>query len=120
MRLRVTFYYVGDLVAATEAYSKLLGLSPYYSDEDWVRFRLDGGDLALHLDASLLPHTRPGPVLHGAVASLSVDDIGVILEIAQHAGFQLHGDVQTLPYGMQARILDLWGNHISILQPMEA
>lgn len=120
MKLRVTFYYVGDLVAATEAYSNLLGSSPYYSDEDWVRFRLEGGDLALHLDASLRPSSHPEPVSHGAVASLLVDDIGAILELAQHAGFQLHGDVQILPYGRQARILDPWGNHISILQPMEA
>jgi predicted enzyme related to lactoylglutathione lyase len=117
MKLGVSFYYVGNVQEATAAYSRLFATSPVYADEDWVRFHLEGGDLALHM-ASGLPRTKAvEPVRFGAVVSISVDDIHTFLRLAADCGFAQVGEVQGQAYGFQAEVRDPWGNRLSILQP---
>ena len=117
MKLRVAFYYAGDLHKAAHVYSTLLGTSPIYADNDWVRFHLDGGDLALHHDPSLSEVETVEPIRYGAVVSLSVSDINATLALAQVSGFRQIGEIEVQPYGKQAHIRDPWGNRLSLIQP---
>jgi len=117
VKVGVSFYYVGNLEAAVEAYSALLGRSPSYADDDWASFDLEGSALAIHLNPKL-PRTKAfEPVGYGAIVSLTVDNIESLLEIARRSGFTVVGEVQDLPYGLQAEIRDPWGNRLSALQP---
>ncbi|MGH2375243.1 MAG: VOC family protein [bacterium] len=115
MKIGVSFYYVGDIHKATRIYSSFLGTSPSSLDEDWVRFHLDGGDLALHLDTAIKETSSVEPVRFGAVVSITVDDITTSLNRACEAGFTQVGEVQHQAYGDQAQIRDPWGNRLSIL-----
>lgn len=117
VKIGVSFYYVGDIDRATNLYSRLLGLKPFYADEDWVRFHLEGGDIAFHLDPGLRTATAVAPIKFGAVVSLSVENIRAFLDSAQALGFTTVGDTQDLPYGLQAELRDPWGNRLSILEP---
>ena len=50
MKIGVIFYYVGDLQVAINAYSVILDTAPSDIDRDWARFKLEGSDLAVHLN----------------------------------------------------------------------
>ena len=117
MKIGVIFYYVGDLQVAINAYSVILGTAPSDIDRDWARFKLEGSDLAVHLNPDLPRIKTSHPVKYGAVASLSVEAIHDFLALAEEAGFIGAGEVQDLPYGLQAQIRDPWGNRLSVLQP---
>jgi hypothetical protein len=117
MKVSVIFYYVGHLQAGINAYSVLLGTAPSYADEGWARFNIEGSDLAIHLDPSLPRIATSDPVKYGAVVSLSVEAIHDFLALAKEAGFISVGEVQNLPYGLQAQIRDPSGNRLTVLQP---
>jgi predicted enzyme related to lactoylglutathione lyase len=117
VKVGVSFYYIGDINRATDLYSRLLGSAPSYVNEDWVRFHLEGGDIALHLDPGLQPTIAAEPVRFGAIVSLTVEDIRAFLELARDLGFIVLGDTQDLPYGLQAELRDPWGNRLSVLEP---
>ena len=120
VKIGVSFYYVGDIQRATALYSSLLGSGPAYAEEDWVRFHLQGGDLALHLDPGRQPTTTSEDVRYGAVVSFTVEDIRTFLQLARSLGFIVAGDVQDLPYGFQAHLRDPWGNRLAVLQPKQS
>jgi hypothetical protein len=61
VKIGVSFYYVGDIDRASDLYSRLLGIKPVYTDGDWVRFHLEGGDIAFHLDPGLRTATAAEP-----------------------------------------------------------
>jgi len=117
VKLRVSFYYVGDLTKATRAYSAFLGVTPFYEDKDWVRFHLEGGDLALHRNEGLAETAAHQPIQFGAVISFTVQDIQATLKSAMDNGFHLVGDVQDFPYGKQVELRDPWGNRLSLVEP---
>ena len=117
MKIGVSFYYVGDLPEATKLYSVLLGASPAYADDDWARFNIEGSALGLHLDADLPRTTRSDPVQYGAVVSLSVESIHDFVDLSRSLGFTMIGEVEDLPYGLQAHLRDPWGNRLSVTQP---
>lgn len=117
MKVGVSFYYVGDLKVAVAAYSSFLSTSPSYADDNWARFDLEGSALALHLDPKLPPTRVPQAVRYGAIVSLTVENIHAALQAAEDSGFTVVGEVQDLPYGLQAEIRDPWGNRLSVLQP---
>jgi len=117
VKIGVSFYYIGDINRATDLYSRLFDSTPFSADEDWVRFHLEGGDIALHLDPGLQPTTAAEPVRFGAIVSLTVEDIHAFLELAQDLGFITIGDTLDLPYGLQAQLRDPWGNRLSVLEP---
>ncbi len=118
-KLRVSFYYVGDLEKAAQAYSTLLEISPFYKDKDWVRFHLDGGDLALHLNEELPETSKYQPMQFGAAVSFTVQDIGATIKSTLESGFHQIGEVQDLPYGKQAQLRDPWGKRLSLVEPKE-
>ena len=117
VKVGVSFYYIGDINRATDLYTRLFGSEPSYAEDDWVRFHLEGGDIAFHLDPGLRPTTVIEPLKFGAVVSLTVEDILAFLDLAQDLGFTIVGDIQELPYGLQAQLRDPWGNRLSALQP---
>src|SRR5512143_2950313 len=117
MKIGVSFYYVGDLKDAIEAYTGLLGIAPSNADADWARFDIEGTALGLHLDSRLPRIRTANPVRYGAIVSLSVGDIRTALETAGKAGFTQAGEVQDRPYGLLAQIRDPWGNRLSLIQP---
>lgn len=119
VKVGVSFYYVGDIQRAADLYSRLLETNPFFTSDDWLRFHLDGGDLALHLDPDLPPATAFEPVKYDAVVSLTVEDIHAFLQRAQDLGFTTTGEVQAQSYGLQAQIRDPWGNRLSVLEPKE-
>ena len=120
MKIGVCFYYVGDLTAATDQYSRLLESKPAFADEDWVRFELSGGNLALHLDVNLPRTEAAEPVQYGAVVSLTVDDMRDFMARAHECGFRQIREVEDLPYGLQSQLRDPWGNRLSVVQPKES
>ncbi|MCL5097370.1 MAG: VOC family protein [Candidatus Omnitrophica bacterium] len=117
MKLRVSFYYVGDLKKAAQAYLNFLGLSPSYADEDWVRFQLEGGDLALHLNEELPETSEFRQMQTGAVVSFTVQDLQTTLQRAEGSGFHQVGEIRDLPYGRQVQLRDPWGNRLSLVEP---
>lgn len=116
MKLRVSFYYIGNIRKAIRVYSKFLGISPVYADKDWVRFHLEGGDLALHLNEDLSETSRHDPVQYGAVVSLTVENLQSALQLAKDCGFSQVGETHDLPYGTQAQIRDPWANRLSLVE----
>ena len=119
MKVRLSFYYVGELQKATEAYTKFLGSPPIYSDKDWVRFHLEGGNLALHRNEELPVTTLHEPVCYGAIVSLTIEDMDEVLRLANECGFTQVGEIQNFSYGAQAQIRDAWGNRLSLVEPKE-
>lgn len=117
MKLDVSFYYVGNIEKATEMYSKFLGKKPVYADDDWVRFELDGGNLALHLNENLEETSSEASVRYGATVSFSVHDIQETVDLARQTGFDLVGKIREQPFGKLAELRDSWGNRISLLEP---
>lgn len=112
----MSFYYVGDLQQATEAYSRLFGSQPVHAESEWVRFRLEGGELALHLSPGLTKTMDAPPMHFGAVVSFDVEDMDAALARAAQAGFRLAGAVQIQAWGKLAEIRDPWGNRLSFVE----
>lgn len=117
LKLRVSFYYVGDLTKATRAYSAFLEITPFYQDKDWVRFHLEGGDLALHLNEALPETVEHQVIQFGSVVSFTVENMQETLKSAKDNGFHQVGDVQDLAYGQQVQLRDPWGNRLSVVEP---
>ncbi len=116
MQLGVSYYYVGDIKEATQIYSGFLNRAPAINEQDWVRYHLEGGDLALHLNPRLPRTTTDEPIRFGAVVSFTVPDIRQTLERATRHSFRQVGEVQQEPYGKLAEIRDPWGNRIALIE----
>ncbi len=119
MKLGVSFYYVGHIQKATEMYSRFLGVQPAYADDDWVKFHLEGGDLALHYHPNLQETKESTSPKYGATVSFSVPEIHQALAHATECGFNQVGTVDEQPFGKLANIQDPWGNRISLFEPSE-
>jgi predicted enzyme related to lactoylglutathione lyase len=87
-----------------------------HTESDWVRFRLEGGELALHLNPQLEKAKAAEPMRFGAVVSFDVENIDAALRRATQAGFTLAGEVHAEPYGKQAEVRDPWGNRLSFVE----
>ena len=117
MKIGLCFYYVGDITEANQLYSRFLGCDPYIREPDWIRFHLDGGDLALHLDPKLPKTSSNESIRFGGVVSLTVTDLTQTLAQARQLGFRQVGEVQLEGYGKLAEIRDPWGNRFSLIEP---
>jgi predicted enzyme related to lactoylglutathione lyase len=118
VRLDVSYYYVGNIDEASQVYSHLLACEPAVHEQDWVRFDLEGGSLAFHLDPDLPKAVSEAPVRFGAVVSITVPDVQQAVERVTRHGFRQHGEVLSQPYGKLAEIRDPWGNRLSLIEPL--
>ena len=116
MQIGVSYYYVGDITEATQIYSSFLAHQPAISEQDWIRYHLDGGDIALHLNPDLPKTKEDTPMRFGAVVSFTVPDIQQVLIRATQHGFRQVGEVHVQPYGKLAEIRDPWGNRIALIE----
>ncbi|MBI2845083.1 MAG: VOC family protein [Chloroflexi bacterium] len=119
IKIGVTFYYVGDLQKAKGVYSRFLGVEPVYADEDWARYEITGGSLALHYLPELKEIEEIKQERGGAVLSLTVSDIQSTLARAKASGFRQVREVDERPFGKLSSIQDPWGNRISLLEPAD-
>jgi extradiol dioxygenase family protein len=117
VQIGVSYYYVGNIEEAVKMYSHFLGCDPSIRERDWVRYHLDGGDLALHLNPDLPRTDAEAPMKYGAVVSFTVPDIQQALVRATQHGFRQPAEVQLAPYGKLAELRDPWGNRIALIEP---
>ena len=68
--LRSVIYQVDDLATARAFYAAALGIEPYFDQPFYVGFDIDGQELGLHPDVSVI---QPGP--GGSIAYWRVDDL---------------------------------------------
>jgi predicted enzyme related to lactoylglutathione lyase len=68
--LRSGIYHVRDLAAARAWYAEMLGYEPYFDEEYYVGFDVDGFELGLDPDTSNVQPGAGGAVLYWGVASV--------------------------------------------------
>lgn len=117
IKIGVTYYYVGNLHKAKEIYSRFLGVEPVYADEDWARYEIAGGALALHYLPDLKEVEEIKQDRGGAMLSFTVTDIHNIITLAKESGFRQVREVDEQPFGKLSSIQDPWGNRLSLLEP---
>jgi predicted enzyme related to lactoylglutathione lyase len=106
--IEAIIYPVGDLAAAKERFSKLLGLEPETDQPYYVGFKVSGHDVGLD----------PNGHKDGAVCYWRVDDIKQSLQALLDAGAQTVQDVKDVGGGkLVASVRDTDGNLIGLLQP---
>jgi catechol 2,3-dioxygenase-like lactoylglutathione lyase family enzyme len=68
--LRSGIYHVADLAAARAWYVEMLGYQPYFDEEHYVGFDVDGFELGLDSDTTDVQPGAGGAVLYWGVASV--------------------------------------------------
>ncbi len=107
---RTVVYYVSDLEQATEWYTKALGFGPYFKEEYYVGFNVEGSELGL-----IPGGNPPKPSEHMAVAYWGVEDIAKAIERLKELGATVRTDV--LEVGVKvATLVDPFGNVIGLVE----
>ncbi len=110
--LRTVIYRAGDLGAAKEWYSGVLGVEPHFDEPFYVGFDVGGFELGL------LPE-EPGADAGGSgvVAYWGVQDADEALERLLRLGATGHGDVQDVGEGIRvATVLDPSCNVFGVIE----
>ncbi len=89
--LRTVIYPAPDLAAATQWWSALLGVAPYFQETFYVGFEVGGYELGL------LPDGDPAG---GAMTYWGVDDVGAAVDAALAQGATLHAPVSEVGGGI--------------------
>lgn len=116
IKIDVTYYYVEDIQKAEDIYARFLGVQPVYANEDWARYEIAAGAVALHY----LPDIKEVVEIkqeRGGTLSFTVSDIQSTLSRAKESGFRQVGDVDEESFGKLASLRDPWDNHISLIEP---
>ena len=109
--LRTVLYPAGDLQAAKEWYSRVLGFPPYFDEPFYVGFNVGGFELGLDPDA------RSKPGADGALAYWGVEDAARELERLLSLGAREHQPLQEVGGGIKvASVLDPFGNAFGIIE----
>ncbi|MEO6391630.1 MAG: VOC family protein [Pyrinomonadaceae bacterium] len=109
--LRTAVYHVTDLDAATEFYTRVLGIEPYFKEPFYVGFNVAGYELGLDPD----PANTTGP--GGVGAYWGVADAQAALTFLLENGGQENGPVQDVGGGIRvASVLDPSGNVLGVIE----
>ena len=109
--LYTAIYRVPDLAAATEWYTRMFGVEPYFNEPYYVGFDIGGYELGL--DPSEGEVADSGSV----VAYWGVGDAEAVVSALIEKGARVHSPVRDVGGGIKvATILDPFGNHIGILE----
>lgn len=109
--LRTAVYHVIDLDEATEWYSKVLGVEPYFKEPFYVGFNVGGYELGLDPD----PSQAKGP--GGVGAYWGVADADAALRRLIELGGKPHSAVQEVGGGIKvASVLDPSGNVFGVIE----
>ncbi len=109
--LRTVIYYVTDLAAARDWYTKFLGIEPYFNEPFYVGFTVGGYELGLH------PTAAPAEI-QGKYATVywGVEDVEAVYQNLLSAGAtpyekpeNVGGDI------VVAAVKDPWGNAVGII-----
>ena len=111
--IRSVIYKVNDLAMAKAFYASALGRQPYFATPFYIGFDVDGQELGLDPDVSLL---GPGP--GGGVAYWKVADIHAVWK---RLTTELGGHPVELPHNVGGEILtaivaDPFGNLVGLIQ----
>ncbi len=109
--LRTCIYRVTDMVAATEWYSKALGISPYFNEPFYVGFNVGGYELGLH------PQMEAAPGGESVETYWGVADIQATFAHLIACGATAHEAPNNVGEGLWvAMVKDPWGNILGIIQ----
>ena len=109
--LRTAIYHVEDLKKASEWYSKVLGIKPYFSEPFYVGFNVGGFELGLDPDMSGIVRGNNVGVYWG------VDNIAESLKQLIAHGAKENSAVQDVGGGvLLATLLDPFGNVFGIIE----
>ncbi|MEI8127425.1 MAG: VOC family protein [Actinomycetota bacterium] len=89
--LRTVIYPTEDLLASKQWWQEFLGLAPYFDEEFYVGFSIDGYELGL------LPN---GEVGDGAYTYWGVTDVMAAVDAAIEQGCAIHADVADVGAGI--------------------
>ncbi|MCH7573958.1 MAG: VOC family protein [Candidatus Marinimicrobia bacterium] len=108
---RTITYYVTDLAQAKSWYTAVFETEPYFDEDFYVGFDIEGAELGL------LPakgHAQPGP--GGVIAYWGVDDIEEQLQSLLKLGAKPHDAIEDVGGGTKVpSVLDPFGNVIGII-----
>lgn len=108
--LRTVGYKVSDIVKATEWYSRVLGIEPYFNEPFYVGYNVAGYELGLQPDE--------GDSVKGdtTVTYWGVEDATEMYNTLLKAGASAHSEPQDVGDGIVvASVKDPWGNVFGII-----
>lgn len=109
--LRTVGYKVGDLNAAKEWYTKVLGIAPYFDQPFYVGFNIAGYELGLQPEES-----TDGPKGNNTVTYWGVDNVHEIYSELLDEGATPHAEPMDVGEGIiVASVIDPWGNAFGII-----
>lgn len=109
--LRTCIYRVTDMAAATEWYSKALGISPYFNEPFYVGFNVGGYELGLH------PQMEAASGGESVETYWGVADIQATFAHLIACGATEHEAPNNVGEGLWvAMVKDPWGNILGIIQ----
>jgi len=107
--LRTVIYPVDDLGAASDWYTRILGIEPYFDEPFYVGYNVGGYELGLT--------PEPAAERDGPIAYWGVDDADAALERLLDRGATLHGEVENVGEGIRvATVEDPFGNVVGIIE----
>jgi catechol 2,3-dioxygenase-like lactoylglutathione lyase family enzyme len=110
--LRTVLYPAGDLQAAKEWYTRILGFPPYFDEPFYVGFNVGGFELGLDPNA-----TPTAPGAGGVVAYWGVENAERELARLLSLGAKEHSALQDVGEGIRvAAVLDPLGNVFGIIE----
>ncbi len=108
--LRTAIYKVQDITEATEWYTKVLSLEPYFNEPFYVGFNVAGYELGLHPQEGEI--TKPDSV----ITYWGVDDVEAMHAMLLSAGASPHEEPTEVGGGIiVAAVKDPWGNVFGII-----
>lgn len=109
--LRTTVYRVADIQAATEWYTKVFEVQPYFVEPFYVGFDIGGYELGLQ------PQIESGnDKVPNVVAYWGVEDIDAVFSRFVELGAIAYESPKEVGGGIMVAILkDLWGNAIGLI-----
>lgn len=108
--LRTAIYKVQNMPAATEWYTNILGIAPYFNEPFYVGFNVAGYELGLHPEEEIT--TKPDSVM----TYWGVNDVAATHAMLLAAGATPHEDPTDVGDGIvTAAVKDPWGNVFGII-----